>query len=226
MKKSDRLEHYKSLYFYEMDERNSFSARVQVASGIVFLLVSSFLYIIRMIERAGSIELLDGVIYTFFAVFILQTMGSAYYLKKAFWGSEYIALTPPLKMEEHYNKLVAHKESIEHFNEQVSEDEKIDELKVDEAFEDEVFKQLVESTTENFWANKQRSQSLHLAFKHIMLSSIPLIFSAFIFIGCDLDVSSPRKSFEVSSEQISKSIVDTDSPNRVMFSLRYNNEGK
>jgi hypothetical protein len=198
LNRKELLEHYKSIYYYELENKNHVSSRVQSVSAVLVLVFTLTIYMVRTFDYTTATPNLIAIFWVFIAVYALLTVSVIVFLFLAYWGNIFRAVSPPNAIEEHREKYDQYTKDYYSVND--SNCNKIATL--EEETESFIFEQFVECASHNSLLNQTRSKYIHRAFGMMSISFVPLLISCCTFVAFDLDTSSPRKAFSIQNKSI------------------------
>ncbi|WP_299694461.1 hypothetical protein [uncultured Vibrio sp.] len=191
MKKEQLFELYEKLYFHEMEVRERITNRVQITFALVATGYTILSYMLRMFDNTvndnATLVFSVSTVFTFVLSFVC-----VYFLVRAFWGNTYKGMPSPVETDEYREKLKAHKTSIEEYNQTYPSNQQT-KIDVDSLVSKHLYEKFRDCSSHNTEVNDRRSKQIHRAFKWLLFASIPMFVSSVIFIGYDLDISSPKK---------------------------------
>jgi hypothetical protein len=198
------FELYEKSYFHEMEVREKITGRVQITFALVATGYTIISYMFRMLDYTS-----DKSAILFFIILmlvcVLLSIKCIVYLVCAFWGNEYFALPSACDTDDYRDKLIEYNKTLHEYN--ITHKDNIQELNdIDLKMMNFVYKHYKNCSSHNSATNDKRSRQLHLSFKWLLFSAVPLILASSIFVISDLDVSSPRKETPIINVTLSKSV--------------------
>ncbi|AOR65106.1 hypothetical protein [Pectobacterium wasabiae] len=191
MTRTDLLKFYEKIYFHEAELREKLYVRIQIVFAFYVFIVTSAIYIIRNIDYSGGALAIAALILSVICCIVMAV--SIFYLKRAFWGNEFKVISTPEEISRHLENLKEHKVKLEEYNAMYAYNkQKI--INPEDGLDNFIFERLQRCSSHNMLINEWRSSQIHQSVYYFFLSLIPLLFSAVVFIGFDLDLSSSQKS--------------------------------
>lgn len=177
-------------YYHELDSRDRIFSRLQLNFAIYASVIALLAYMVRMIDYSSSC-----VAITLF--FVGLSAGAAllawsiFYTVFALSGYEYKTLPKSEELIRYEDELKQHAESLKEYNLKYKQDFKVSDPDVAlNKYISEAFSKCIDH---NYAINEFRRQAVRKSIWSMVNASIPVIFSALLFVIFDLDASSPRK---------------------------------
>lgn len=178
------------LYFYELDARDKIFTRLQLNFAIYASVVALLAYMVRMIDYSALC-----VVLTLFFVGLVACVGfvarSVYYTFVALTGHEYKTLPKSTELIRYKQELQDLATSTIEYNRLYQQALEVPNSRA--LFKSQVCKYFADCIDCNYQINERRRQAIRKSIWAMILAAIPLMVSALLFIGFDLDASSPRK---------------------------------
>jgi hypothetical protein len=205
MNKEKLFELYQKLYFHEMGVREKITGRVQVTFALVATGYAISSYMLRMLDYTIANQMTVGI----FFVLLFLSLGLSFwclqYLLKAFWGNTYKGIPTSKDIDAYQKSLITHKKDTENYN--YNHPNNVQTIvDVELRLSDYMYDKYAECSSHNTDLNDQRSIQIHLAFKWLLISSIPLFIASIFFVAFDLDASSPRKETAIIDSSVAKEL--------------------
>lgn len=188
MEIKDKLVIYEKMYLHESEAKEKITIRVQIVFTLIIAVVAVSSYILRMLDFTEYLHVAYVII-----ILLLVYLGllgvACFYAVRAFWGNLF-ALVPSAKKVDDYCK------QMEVYSAQVKAAE-LEEINVRSEVEEFLCDSYKESAAHNYEVNKLRAGRVHLSFRFLLFSLAPLLCAGSLFIGFDMDASSPRKNYQI-----------------------------
>ena len=189
---SDKLfDLFEKIYFHEMEVREKLIFRVQINFALVATGYAIISYMVRMLDFDQDLSLVKLFV-SFTVVSIILSILCLKNLVQAFWGNVYQGMPSPKEIDSYKNELEKHSAEISEYNLQYP-DHAQTEINVNEQLKSYMYEKYRDCSSHNTDVNDCRGAHIHQSFKWLLISAIPFLLASGIFIGGDLDVSSPRK---------------------------------
>ncbi|WP_281544942.1 hypothetical protein [Grimontia sp. SpTr1] len=183
----DRLSFYKSQYDSELARKTEVMGVVQVRLVSFLSAVGVMLYMLKTFQLEHSLELVPIVFVVSATISCICFLYIAWVLYRAYWGDTYERLPPVSEMERYFQDM----------KEAGIINEKPD------AFTEYLIEEIGVCVNNNIEKNDSRYQVMNKVMKRLPWALCPFLLAGGIYLGADLDTSSPRKA-------ISVQIVDRD----------------
>lgn len=176
----DRLELYKQMYYFELEQKEKINSRVTIPLGVIVALIGLSGYLFKYIRKMPN-EIWVGYYRTFLFIFIALICISIMIMAMAYYGYEYMYICIPSKIEENYNKTKEYYDANydEYFKEETSRSK--DELIKDD-FNENIIKQYIETTDNNSKLNEKKLNLLRKLGWTLLLSVVSGGISYLLFI--------------------------------------------
>lgn len=177
-------------YYHELDSRDRIFSRLQLNFAIYASVIALLAYMVRMIDYSSSC-----VAITLF--FVGLSAGAAllawsiFYTVVALTGYEYKTLPKSDELIRYEDELKQHAESLKEYNLKYKQEVKVPDPDV--ALNKYISGAFSKCIDHNYAINEFRRQAVRKSIWSMVNASIPVIFSALLFVIFDLDASSPRK---------------------------------
>ncbi|MEZ8829532.1 hypothetical protein AB6E20_12530 [Vibrio cyclitrophicus] len=183
MKSELALEFYQELYRLELDKKEKITQQAQLRFAVLLTVSSLLLYMIKTVELNSDFYFLltFSLSMIFSLLGMLWSANSAY---KIFWGNEYTYLANAAQYEEQRQSLIAA------YGETMPE-------KVNYLWKSLIIDSIVQASDANHQINLNRQESMIRFTRQFHVALVAFVISGSIFLGCDLDSSSPRKVLSV-----------------------------
>ncbi|HAS6172571.1 TPA: hypothetical protein I7149_21515 [Vibrio vulnificus] len=194
------LDSISKVYFHELDAREHIFNRLQLNFALYASVLAVIAYMTRMVDY-NSQEAIVTLFYVciFFSLIFLAK--SAYLTYNSLTGMQYRLLPDPNELYEYRINVRDHAKAISDYNEKYGTSEVIPD--VEQVCKDFLVKMMTRCTSYNAGVNELRKLGIRRSLLFLVLSAIPLLLSSVLFIGFDLDASSPRKDFQVHNSELS-----------------------
>jgi len=188
------------IYFHELDAREHIFNRLQLNFALYASVLAVIAYMTRMVDY-NSQEAIVTLFYVcvFFSIIFLAR--SAYLTYSSLTGMQYRLLPDPNELYKYRINVRDHAKAISEYNEKYDTNEIIPD--VEEVCKDFLAKMMTSCTSYNAGVNELRKLGIRRSLLFLVLSAVPLLLSSVLFIGFDLDASSPRKDFQVHNSELS-----------------------
>lgn len=188
MKNELALEFYQELYRLELDKKEKITQQAQLRFAVLLTVSSILLYMLKTMEVNLNIYVLVFFSLSLFMSFV-GMLSATYCVYRVFWGNEYTYLANAMQYEDQRQAL------IEAYGESMPD-------KVDVLWRSLIIESVVAASESNHKVNLKRQTLMASFTKRFNIALVAFVLSGVIFIGLDLDSSSPRKAISV--EVISK----------------------
>ena len=195
MNRNSRHQMYESLYYHDLNLRESFTARVQWTSALIFSVLTVIAYMARTLDTTTSFKLAFVFYFSIGLAFFL-IINSIVHLKNAVWGNTYQMIPTPIEIDRYRDKLITYNKEIHEYN-IAYPNNKQPIKKVDLELNNFIYGTLRDCSSLNSEINRKRSSCIYDSMKWFMWSTIPLLLACLVFILYDLDASSPRKDLSI-----------------------------
>lgn len=185
----DLLAFYENNYYKTLEARDRLLTRIQLTAAILFTEFTIISYMCRTVD----IKNISPAVIFFIATItftLAALLYSSFLLYKAYSDSSYQPIPYANAINAHFNDLIKHYKT-ENYNDEESRKMALDDL---EFF---LINEYSDSSAVNDLKMEVRSKNSHSSIKMAFLSLIGIAFSSTIFIGNDMDASSPRKPLDV-----------------------------
>lgn len=212
MQNNDFLIVFEKMYLLENETKEKITIRVQIVFTLTLALIAVSSYILRMLDFSSSQTIAIATLSTTL-VFLVLLGASSYFAVRAFWGNTFKQTPSASEIKGYYNALVQYNLDIDKFladpenGDPENGDQKID---IDAELNSYLCDVFEDCATHNAQVNFSRSRMVHNSFKLLLLSLVPLGVSAIMFIGFDMDVSSPRKNYQVIDKYVGDQLINLD----------------
>ncbi len=192
MENKELLVVFEKMYLQENEIKEKITIRVQIVFTLILAVIAVSSYMLRMLDFSQYAHVAYAIISLAFGFYSFLSI-SCFYAIKAFWGNTFKQVPPAMEVRGYCNAL-------RHYNSEKSkidfdgEPELIDVKGEVESYLCDAYE---ECATHNSELNQVRSRRVHLSFKWLLFSLAPLSLSGVLFVSFDMDVSSPRKNFQV-----------------------------
>ena len=160
-------------------------------------------YMARMIDFTSSIQVL-ALFYLGILWGIILLVVSIIFTYRALTGFDYRVLSSADEILDYQKKLDEYANEIKLYNETYNCTEPIP--CNDTKLEQFTVKMLAKCSTFNAKINEARKIGIRKSLWYLMLASLPLVFSSVLFVGFDLDSSSPRKVFQIEDKSLTSKL--------------------
>lgn len=188
MEVKDKLVVYEKMYLHESEVKEKITIRVQIIFTLIIAVVAVSSYILRMLDFSEYLHV-AYVIIILLLVFLGLLGVACFYAVRAFWGNLF-ALVPSAQKVDDYCK------QMEIYSAEVKAAD-LEEINVRSEVEEFLCDSYRESAANNYEVNKLRAGRVHLSFRFLLFSLAPLLCAGSLFIGFDMDASSPRKNYQI-----------------------------
>ncbi|WP_312918228.1 hypothetical protein [Stutzerimonas kunmingensis] len=200
MSKFDLFELYEKLYFHELEIKEKITTRVQLVFTLMVMLYTVASYMLRMLDYSSAVGVVV-LFLLFFGAFGVFSALAIPQLIRAFWGNVFQCIPSPCETEKYRAEVEGYCKDIISFNKE-NPDNKQPEIDVSVEVKDYLYEKYKDCAAHNTVVNERRSVFVHEAFKWLIISAVPLLVAALLFIVIDLDVSSPRKEFSIRDKDV------------------------
>lgn len=205
----DRLfQLYEKLYFHELEIREKINNRVQLTLAILVTFSSIIAYMARMLDTSANIFISAAFVLALAIACILVFM-SAMSTTNAFKQGLYKGLPSAVLIEEYRKQSEKYEIEINDFNKSCSNNEKIDnDFTAKAEMKNFLYDYFAKWSSHNTEVNDYRGNSIQEATQFLIWAALPLFFSSILFIGFDLDASSPRKNLRIEDTNVREEIAE------------------
>jgi hypothetical protein len=196
---------YEKMYAYEEEIKNSISIKTQLIFTAIFALLSITAYLARFLDFSER-PAIACVIASLIFVVVAVTSISVYFNCRAFSGSEFNRMPYALEVKKYHEDQVLYNNQLDKYNFQVDYAEQIapvDPVRETESYLSETY---AHCATHNALVNEKRSRWVFKSIVAFLVACIPLMLASFLFIGFDMDTSSPRKNFSIRDSYVGDAI--------------------
>ena len=196
---NNTFETIKNVYFAELDSREHIFARLQLNFAFFASFFAVIAYMSRMIDFQANTQILAlfflGVLWSIIFLFISIVMTT-----RSLTGFQYRVLPSGEKLLMHRDDLASYALEIENYNKKYECSEPVPD--VEDELDKFTINMLAKCSTFNAKINEGRKIGIRQSLLYLMLSALPLLFSSVVFVGYDLDSSSPRKVFQIEDKNL------------------------
>ncbi len=199
------LDIIKSQYYHEIQARDQITTKIQSSVALYLSFFVAVAYMTRMIDLESN-KIVLTLFFTglfFWMIFILI---ATCYTANSITGFKYRVFPSLTEILNYKNSLDNEKKIIFEYNIDVPDDEKIPNIDPSEIIDNETIEYLSECADHNYNINETRRVGYTKSMGFLISSIIPFLFSSLLFIGFDLDASSPRKENPNQGTEIAKEI--------------------
>ncbi|ELU8560054.1 hypothetical protein SD469_003604 [Vibrio cholerae] len=197
------LDSISKVYFHELDAREHIFNRLQLNIALYASVFAVIAYMTRMIDYSGS----ESIITLFFVGILFSLyflVRSAYLTYNSLTGMEYRLLPDPQELYQYRKDVRNHAKQLIAYNLKYGCKEAVPD--VDEVCEDFLIKMMTKCSSFNANVNESRKLGIRRSLLFLVASSVPLLLSSILFIGFDLDASSPRKDLLIRDNELSSQL--------------------
>ncbi|WP_346830018.1 hypothetical protein ABDX87_23465 [Pseudomonas abietaniphila] len=208
MQRSELLIVFEKMYLQENDTKEKITIRVQLVFSLILALVAVSSYMLRMLDFTESKPVALSIL-VLVLVFLLCLGLSGVLAVRAFWGNTFKQMPAASEIKNYCNALVQYNLEVEAIKDSL--DDGTQEVDIKSELDGYLSDAFEECATHNADVNFKRSTMVHQSFKWLLTSLIPLAISATLFVGLDMDVSSPRKNYQVIDKYVGDQLGKIDS---------------
>ncbi|EID0699420.1 hypothetical protein LA277_004619 [Vibrio parahaemolyticus] len=197
------LDSISKVYFYELDAREHIFNRLQLNFALYASVLAVIAYMTRMIDYGGS----ESIITLFFVGILFSLcflVRSAYFTYNSLTGMQYRLLPDPQELYKYRKEVSKHAKQLAEYNLKYGCNVPVPD--VDEVCEDFLVKMMTKCSSFNANVNESRKLGIRRSLLFLVASSAPLVLSSVLFIGFDLDASSPRKDLLIRNSELSSQL--------------------
>lgn len=197
------LDSISKVYFHELDAKEHIFNRLQLNFALYASILAVIAYMTRMIDYAGS----ESIITLFFVgIFfsLIFLFRSAYLTYKSLTGMQYRLLPDSQELYKYRKEVTNHSKQLVEYNKKYGCSVAVPDI--EEVCEDFLIKMMAKCSSFNSTVNDSRKLGIRRSLLFLVTSSIPLVFSSVLFIGFDLDASSPRKDLLIRNSELSSQL--------------------
>lgn len=198
---------FEKMYVQENETKEQITIRVQVVFTLMFAMVTVASYMLRMLDLDRYVFIGAGVVASLVVSFAFLAFAS-YFAIRAFWGNTFQQIPYAMAVKDYHGALVAYNNDVKNF----TADGQPAPIAVDIKSEFETFlcNSYAECATHNSIANQERSRKVYESFRWLLCAYIPLGLAGVLFVGFDMDVSSPRKNFQIIDKYVGDQLGKVD----------------
>ncbi|MFJ2282064.1 hypothetical protein ACIOUG_13085 [Pseudomonas sp. NPDC087803] len=195
---------FEKMYLQENEIKEKITIRVQILFTLILAVITVSSYMLRMLDLDRYVFIGAAIIASLVVFFAGLTVSSKYAIR-AFWGNTFKQMPPALEVKGYCSALVSYNDEIE---KAVREGDGLGAEAVDVRSEIDTYlsNAYEECATHNSEVNQERSRKVHESFKWLLFSFAPLGVAGILFVGFDMDVSSPRKNYQVIDKYVGDQI--------------------
>jgi len=196
------------IYFHELESRERIFNRLQLNFAIYTTVIAFLAYMARMIDYESNCTIL-----TLFYVGLVCGSGlivrSIYLTVISLSGYKYLVFPRARELIEYRAKLETRAKELEKYNQDYGFSIDIPDPK--SATNEFTAETIANCIDHNSAINEYRRQGVRKSIWYMVLASVPIIFSAALFIIFDLDTSSPRKNLLIEDRNLAAQVKKLDS---------------
>jgi hypothetical protein len=177
-------------YFHELEDRERIAARAQFNYAVYASFITVTAYMLRMVDFESP---LLALIIFYEAIFasIIPLAISIRLTWSVLTGYKYFTVPKMEAIIDYKNELIKRAKDIEEQNKLNNTHIPLNDPEADlDSFTIEIMSECID---QNYKVNELRRDFYRKSLTYFLYASIPLVVSSVIFVGSDLDVSSPRK---------------------------------
>ncbi len=194
---------FKSQYDYELQSKEHTTNKVQASLAIYTFILTVISYMLRMIDTDSN-KIVLTLFFTGLLVAVVFYVCAGYHTRISITGHQYRVLPNPVARVKKRKELREDVERIKKYNERYSQNVFVP--NPENITDDITIEWLAKCAEHNRAINNRRNIGFTKSIGHIVTGSFFLLFSVFLFVGFDLDVSSPRKEDSNQGTSIAKEI--------------------
>lgn len=194
MEAKELLAVFEKMYLLEAEIKEKITTRVQIVFTLILGVVTVSSYMLRMLDLDRYYWGVAAIVALL--VFFFGCLGmSSKFAVMAFWGNTFKVMPSASDVKELHGELILYNEEVR----LAEEDKDFRSVRVDvrAKIEQYLCDKYEECATHNSDVNIKRSRKVHESFRWLLGAFVPLGLAGSIFVVCDMDVSSPRKNFQV-----------------------------
>jgi len=196
------------IYFYELESRERIFNRLQLHFAIYTAIVTIIAYMARMIDYDSNCTIL-----TLFYVGLICGLGllvkSINLTMISLSGYKYMVSPRASDIINYRNKLETWRKNLEKYNQEYGFS--IDVPDPQSSTKEFTLEIIAKCIDHNTTINEYRRKGVRNSIWYMVLASIPIVFSAVLFVIFDLDTSSPRKNLLIEDRNLTAEIKKLDS---------------
>lgn len=194
MQRSELLIVFEKMYLQENDTKEKITIRIQIVFSLILALIAVSSYMLRMLDF-GELRIIAYIIVSLVLLFLACLGTSSTLAVKAFWGNTFKQMPSASEIKQYCNALVQYNVDVEAAK--GLPDPEAHAIDIKSELDEYLSDAFEECATNNADVNFTRSEMVHRSFKWLLSSLAPLGIAATLFIALDMDVSSPRKNYQV-----------------------------
>ena len=193
------LDHLFEIYFFNLEERDKIFTRLQLNFAIYGVFIGGIAYVLRVIDITLNPYAVTLFFVGILASIILLTI-SIFWTCKSLTGMDYKLIPKAKKTLDYHEGWAGYEEKINEYNSEHNTNEKAP--NPDKKTTEMLLRACCECSDYNLGVNEYRRKGIRKSLYYLLISVIPFLTSALIFIIFDLDSSSPRKTLQVNDESV------------------------
>lgn len=194
MEAKELLVVFEKMYLQESEIKEKVTIRIQIVFTLLLAIVTVLSYMLRMLDLDRSFG--GVVLIVASSVVLLVFLGMASNLAvRAFWGNTFKLMPSASEIKEYHKELNEYNEGVRSAEARGDFQYALIDVRAEiELYLSDLYE---ECATHNAIVNMERSRKVHESFRWLLLSFVPLGIAGVMFVAYDMDVSSPRKNFQV-----------------------------
>ncbi|MGN4049929.1 hypothetical protein [Pseudomonas sp. SM4] len=197
---------FEKMYLQENEIKEKITIRVQIVFTLILAVITVSSYMLRMLDLDRYV-FVGATIIASLVIFFASLGVSLNYAIRAFWGNTFKQMPPALEVKGYCSALVSYNEEVEKaIQEGDGDGGSVQAVDVRSEVDTYLSNAYEECATHNSEVNQERSRKVHEAFKLLLCSFVPLGVAGVLFVGFDMDVSSPRKNYQVIDKYVGDQI--------------------
>lgn len=194
---------FEKMYLQENEIKEKITIRVQVLFTLILAVITVSSYMLRMLDLERYISVSASIIASL-VVFYAGLAVSTKYAIRAFWGNTFKQMPPAVEVRGYCSALIIYNEEVEKAKSAHGAEAEVIDVRAEiDTYLCNVYE---ECATHNSEINQERSRKVHESFKWLLRSFVPLGIAGILFVGFDMDISSPRKNFQVIDKYVGDQI--------------------
>ncbi|RON97117.1 hypothetical protein BK672_02145 [Pseudomonas fluorescens] len=194
---------FEKMYLQENEIKEKITIRVQILFTLILAVITVSSYMLRMLDLERYVLIAASIISSL-VVFYAGLAVSAKYAVRAFWGNTFKQMPPAVEVRGYCSALISYNEEVEKAKSTLGAEVEVVDIRSEvDTYLSNVYE---ECATHNSEINQERSRKVHESFKWLLCSFVPLGIAGILFVGFDMDVSSPRKNFQVVDKYVGDQI--------------------
>lgn len=210
---------FEKMYLQESEIKEKITIRVQIVFTLILAMITVSSYMLRMLDLDRYVYVAASII-AFLMLFLVCLGIASKYAVGAFWGNTFKLMPPAGEFKGYYDELVTYNGLLDSYRVELERFQQGNEcppmIDVRSEFELHLSNTYEECASHNSEVNQARSRKVHESFKWLLGAFVPLGVAGSLFVSFDMDVSSPRKNFQVIDKYVGDRLGNVDAVLKVV----------